>query len=116
MTTILLIVVLLLGGALAITYFLKRRVEGTVEAARQEAVSAQQQRDAAIANAQAAYEQKVAELGAEAERIRAQYEAEARKIADEANSRVAELEPLRGYAALKDAETEVQKILADAVA
>ena len=85
-------------------------------AARQQAVSAQQQRDAAIANAQAAYEQKVAELDAEAERIRAQYEAEARKIADEANSRVAELEPLRGYAALKDAETEVQKILADAVA
>jgi F0F1-type ATP synthase membrane subunit b/b' len=116
MTTILLIVVLLLGGALAITYFLKRRVEGTVAAARQQAVSAQQQRDAAIANAQAAYEQKVAELDAEAERIRAQYEAEARKIADEANSRVAELEPLRGYAALKDAETEVQKILADAVA
>ncbi len=116
MTTILLIVVLLLGGALAITYFLKRRVEGTVAAARQQAVSAQQQRDAAIANVQAAYEQKVAELDAEAERIRAQYEAEARKIADEANSRVAELEPLRGYAALKDAETEVQKILADAVA
>jgi hypothetical protein len=116
MTTILLIAVLLLGGALAITYFLKRRVEGTVAAAQQQAVSAQQQRDATIANAQAAYEQKVAELDAEAERIRAQYEAEARKIADQANSRVAELEPLRGYAALKDAETEVQKILADAVA
>ena len=116
MTTILLIAVLLLGGALAITYFLKRRVEGTVAAAQQQAVSAQQQRDAAITNAQAAYEQKVAELDAEAERIRAQYEAEARKIADQANSRVAELEPLRGYAALKDAETEVQKILADAVA
>jgi hypothetical protein len=116
MTTILLIVVLLLGVALAITYFLKRRAEGTVAAARQQAVSAQQQRDAAIANAQAAYEQKVAELDAETERIRAQYEAEARKIADEANSRVAELEPLKGYAALKDAETEVQKVLADAIA
>ena len=75
-------------------------------AARQQAASAEQQRDTAIANIQAAYEQKVAELDAEAERIRAQYEAEARKIEDEANSRVAELEPLRGYAALKDAETE----------
>ena len=116
MTAILLVIVLVLGGALVVTYFLKRRVEGTVAAARQQAASAEQQRDTAIANIQAAYEQKVAELDAEAERIRAQYEAEARKIEDEANSRVAELEPLRGYAALKDAETEVQKILADAVA
>jgi F0F1-type ATP synthase membrane subunit b/b' len=116
MTAILLVIVLLLSGALVVTYFLKRRVEGTVAAARQQTASAEQQRDAAIANIQAAYEQKVAELDAEAERIRAQYEAEARKIEDEANSRVAELEPLRGYAALKDAETEVQKILADAVA
>jgi hypothetical protein len=116
MTAILLVIVLLLSGALVVTYFLKRRVEGTVAAARQQTASAEQQRDAAIANIQAAYAQKVAELDAEAERIRAQYEAEARKIEDEANSRVAELEPLRGYAALKDAETEVQKILADAVA
>jgi hypothetical protein len=116
MTAILLVIVLLLSGALVVTYFLKRRVEGTVAAARQQTASAEQQRDAAIANIQVAYEQKVAELDAEAERIRAQYEAEAKKIEDEANSRVAELEPLRGYAALKDAETEVQKILADAVA
>ncbi len=116
MTAILLVIVLVLGGALVVTYFLKRRVEGTVAVARQQAASAEQQRDTAIANIQAAYEQKVAELDAEAERIRAQYEAEARKIEDEANSRVAELERLRGYAALKDAETEVQKILADAVA
>jgi F0F1-type ATP synthase membrane subunit b/b' len=127
MTTFLLIVVLILGVALAITYFLKRRVEKTVAAAHQQVVSAQQQRDAevarargdadaAITNVQAAYEQKVTELDAEAERIRAQYEAEARKIADEANARAAELEPLRGYAAFKDAETEVQKILAEAVA
>jgi len=116
MTAILLVIVLVLGGALVVTYFLKRRVEGSVAAARQQAASAEQQRDTAIANIQAAYEQKVAELDAEAERIRAQYEAEARKIEDEANLRVAELEPLRGYAALKDAETEVQKILVDAVA
>jgi hypothetical protein len=127
MTMFLLIVVLILGAALAITYFLKRRVEKTIAAAHQQVVSVQQQRDAevarvrgdadaAIANVQLAYERKVAELDAESERIRAHYEAEATKIADEANSRVAELEPLRGYAALKDAEMEVQKILADAVA
>src|SRR5438046_5594834 len=126
-STLLLIIVLILGVALAITYFLKRRVEKTVAAAQKQAVDAQKERDmeiarargdveVAVANAQTAYEQKVSELNAESERIRAHYEAEARKIADEANARAAELEPLRGYAALKDAEAEVQKVLAEALA
>ena len=127
MSTVLLISVLILGVALAITYFLKRRVEKTVAAAQKQAADAQKDRDAeiarartdvevAVANAQAAYEQKVSELSAESERIRTHYEAEARKIADEANARAAELEPLRGYAPLKDAEAEVQKILAETLA
>jgi hypothetical protein len=127
MTIFLLIVILLLGGGLVVTYLLKGRIEKTVDAARQEALNAKQQRDAdaaqaradanaAISNAQAAYEQKVGELDAEAERIRNQYEVETRKIADEADARLAELEPLRGYAALQDAEKEVQKVLAEAVA
>jgi len=127
MSTFLLIIVLVLGVALAITYFLKRRLEKTMAAAQKQAADAQKERDveiarargdteAAVANAQMAYEQKVSELNTESERIRAHYEAEARKIADEANARAAELEPLRGYAALKDAEAEVQKVLAEALA
>src|SRR5437763_14404836 len=98
MSTFLLIIVLVLGVALAITYFLKRRVEKTMAAAQKQAAEAQKERDveilrargdieAAVANAQTAYEQKVSELNAESERIRAHYEAEARKIADEANAR-----------------------------
>ena len=82
MSTSLLIVVLILSVALAIMYFLKRRVEKTVTDAQKQAADAQQQRDsevarargdveAAIANVQAAYEQKVAELNAESERVRA---------------------------------------------
>jgi hypothetical protein len=127
MTIFLLIVILILGGGLVVTYFLKRRIEKTVNEARQEVVNAKQHRDAdvaqaradanaAITNAQAAYEQKVGELEAEAERIRSQCEIETRRIADEAAARVAELEPLRGYAALQDAEKQVRKVLADAVA
>ena len=127
MTIFLLIAISILGGGLIVTYLLKRRIEKTVDAARQEALNAKQQRDAdiaharadanaAISNAQAAYEQKVGELDAEAERIRSHYEIETRKIADEADARLAELEPLRGYAALQDAEKEVQKVLAEAVA
>ena len=83
MTIFLLIVILILGGGLVVAYLLKRRVEKTVDAARQEALNAKQQRDAdvaqaradanaAISNAQAAYQQKVGELDAEAERIRNQ--------------------------------------------
>src|SRR5947208_9386186 len=127
MSTFLLIIVLILGVALAITYFLKRRVEKTMAVAQKQAADAQKERDveivrargdieATIANDQTAYEQKVSELNAESERIRAYYEAEATKIVDEANARAAELEPLRGYAALKDAEAEVQKVLAEALA
>jgi len=127
MTIFLLVVILILGVGLVVTYLLKARIEKTVDAARQEALNAKQQRDADVAqaradanatisNTQAAYEQKVGELAAEAERIRNQYEVETRKIADEADARLAELEPLRGYAALQDAEKEVQKVLAEAVA
>jgi T5orf172 domain-containing protein/uncharacterized protein DUF4041 len=127
MTIFLLIVILILGGGFVVIYLLKGRIEKTVDATRHEALNAKQQRDAdvaqaradanaAISNAQAAYEEKVGELEAEAERIRNQYEVETRKIADEAEARLAELEPLRGYAALQDAEKEVQKVLAEAVA
>src|SRR5207248_1161246 len=84
-----------------------------------QAAAAQQQRDteiagakaetqAAIANIQTAYDQKIADLNAEAQRIREQYETEARKLADEADARVAELEPLKGYAVLKDAYTALR--------
>jgi hypothetical protein len=123
----LLVTILILGSALVIIYIQKRRVQRTVAAAQEQAAAAQQQRDtevagakaetqAAIANIQTAYDQKIADLNAEAQRIREQYETEARKLADEADARVAELEPLKGYAVLKDAETEVHKVLADAVA
>jgi hypothetical protein len=51
MTIFLLIVILILGGGLVVTYLLKRRVEKTVDAARQEALNAKQQRDADVAQA-----------------------------------------------------------------
>lgn len=126
MTTFLLIVTVILGSALTVTYFLKRRAEKAVTGARQEAETARQQRDkevaqargeteTAVTNAQAVYEQKIAELDGQAERIREYYETEAQKLVDAANLRTAELEPLRAYAALKDAEAEVRKTLADAI-
>ena len=131
MTTFLLIVILILGCALAVIYFLKQRAERMLTAARQQAELAQQQRDEAVlrarneaqtamVNTQAAFKQKSAELAAYAEQIREYYETEARKALERTNEQLnqtlAELEPLRGYASLKDTEEEVRKTLADAVA
>jgi T5orf172 domain-containing protein/uncharacterized protein DUF4041 len=126
MTTFLLIVALILAGALAVMYFLKQRADKAAATAKQQAVVARQRCDeemtrargnaeAAIASSQAAYEQRIVELAAESERIREYYETEAQKLVDEANLSRAELEPLRAYADLKNAEAEVQKRLADAV-
>jgi hypothetical protein len=127
MTALLLIAVSILAVALAVTFFLKRRAESKIASAEQRAATAVQHRDAEVARARAeveasiastnaAYEQKVAELNAEAERIRRECELEAKRIADEADARVAALEPLKAYAALKDAEADVQKTLSEAIA
>ena len=108
MKTFLLIVILILGCALAVFYFLKQRAERMLAAAKEEAEAAWKQRNVAVArardeaqaamvNAQVACEQKSAEIDASAERIRAHYETEARKAIEEVNSRLietlAELEP-----------------------
>ena len=73
----------------------------------------------AMTNAQAAFEQKQAELDTFGESIRAHYEGEARNAVDEINARLsqtlAELEQLSGYASLKDAEAEVRNTLAEAL-
>lgn len=126
MTTFLFIAYLLLIGALAVIYALKQRADKALVAARQQTEFAQRQCDeailqarseaqTAIGNAQTNYEQKIVDLNAESERIRHHYETEARKLTDEANLRLAELEPLRAYAGLKDAETEVRKTISDAI-
>lgn len=71
---------------------------------------------AAIDNTRAAYEQKITELNAQAEGIREHYETETRKALDAANKLMADLEPLRAYTVLKDAEAEVKTTLANAIA
>ena len=89
------------------------------EVANEKIARARAEAQTAMANAQAAFEQKSDELDAAAERIREHYETEARKALEQANAQLAktlaELEPLRGYASLKDAETEVRKALAGAL-
>jgi|LakMenEpi03Aug12_release.lakeMendotaPanAssembly.Ray.scaffolds.fasta_scaffold44424_4 hypothetical protein len=131
MKTFLLIVILILGCALAVFYFLKQRAERMLAAAKADADTAWKQRaadvssireeaQAAMVKAQAVCEQKSAEMVVSSERVRNHYEAEARKAIEEVNARLtetlAELEPLRRYASLQGTEEEVRKTLADAIA
>jgi hypothetical protein len=131
MTTFLVIIILILASALAILYYLKERTEKALLAARVQADVALQERDrevsrargeaqAAISNAQTIYEAKVGELGAESERIRVHYETYAQQAHEVANKlvakTVAELESLRGYESLQNAEAEVRQTIVDAIA
>jgi hypothetical protein len=75
--------------------------------------------EASVSNAQKLVDQQLAEMKQESERIRQHYVTEARRIQTEADAAlskaVKELEPLRKYEALRDAETETQRLLADAL-
>jgi len=137
MITFFLILILLLSGAVLILYYLKQRAESRIAAAEQQAASALQTRDteverarrdadtearqargdavAAIARVQSAYDEKAAALDVESQRVREHYQTEAQKLVEAANQRVAELEPLKAYAAVRDAESEAQKVLSQAL-
>ena len=142
MITFLLVLWLVTSAALAVFYFLKQRAETAAAAARQQAETARQEsgraialaRDetaaavarargesqAAVAYAEQTLERKLAELAGESERFREHYEKEAMKVYEAATLQLeaglAEVAPLRGYASLKDAENEVRKTLAEAIA
>jgi hypothetical protein len=73
----------------------------------------------AVAEAQKQLDQQFAEVKKESELIRQHYEAEARKPQEAAEALLAkalkDLEPLRKYESLRNAEEEMKKILADAL-
>lgn len=142
MTTFLLILWLITAAALVVYYFLKRRADAAAASARQEADSTRQEsrqeiartrdeKEAAIAKARAeaqaaviyaqqTLEAKLAEVAAEADRIRSHYEKEALRVHHETTQQLeaalAELAPLRGYSTLRDAESEVRRTIAEALA
>ena len=80
---------------------------------------AQKEMDQAISDAQALVDQQVHALREEAERVRKFYGEEAKKVEDEARKTIAallsELEPLRRYAQLADAEKTIADTLARAM-
>jgi hypothetical protein len=84
-----------------------------------EAVRIQTEAHTSIANAQKLIDQHAADLKAEAERIREHYDAEARKSQEAVETSLKkshqELESLRKYESLRDTETEIKRVLAEAL-
>jgi hypothetical protein len=112
MTVLLQILVLALSCALLVMFFMKRRADRVSAALKK-------QSEASIVSMRTIFESKVAELDLEAQRIREHYEREAHKVQESAQNQVAialaELEPLRGYAHLHEAEESVRQTLAAAL-
>jgi len=92
----------------------------TQEHHERETARAHGESQAAVAYVQQTLEAKLAELASESERVRQHYETEALRVHRESTQQLeaalAELAPLRGYASLQDAENEVRKTLAEAIA
>src|SRR5262245_4909592 len=113
MTTFLLIVIAILVLALAVMWFLKRRAYGLRDRSVEELATMR-------AGAKATIESRIEALDKEAARIRAHYEAEARKsfegLTDRLSSAEREIEQLRPFAAMKDAASEAGARLSEAIA
>jgi len=107
-----------------------KKLAKSIDESRQESERLRQQFEAesqriynetqtAVAKAQESLDQQVAEMKVEFERVRQHYENEARKSQDEANTLISktlkDVEPLRKYEGLKDAEAEAQRHLTDAI-
>src|SRR5688572_27513426 len=84
-----------------------------------EAVRIRTEVQSAIASAQQLVDQQMAEVKQESERVRQHYETEARRIQDAAEVLMSkssrELESLRKYQGILNAETEAQRILTNAL-
>jgi hypothetical protein len=125
--TVFFAIVALAAIGFAIFVLLKnKQLENSLTAANQESERLRQHYDAeatriyneaqsAIAKANNSVDQQLIDLKEESERIRQHYETEALKIKKAAYATVSELEPLRKYESLKDAETEIKRIVTDAV-
>jgi hypothetical protein len=125
------ILVLLCAGAAAAVLVKNKKLEAAAGAANQECERMRQyyesetlrvynEAQASVAAAQKLIDEQVGEIKEESERVRQHYEAEARKIQEQSEALVArtmrDFEPLRKYAGLVDAQAEVQRDLATALA
>jgi Na+-transporting methylmalonyl-CoA/oxaloacetate decarboxylase gamma subunit len=133
--TIVFAILFLLALAFAVLFALRhKRLEETLQrvqaetqasvaeaqrAAEAKIAAAQRQSEISLAEAQKLIDQQLAEIQKESERVRQHFETESRKIQDAADALVAktfkDFEPLRKYEKLRDAETEAQRQMSDAL-
>ena len=117
---------LVLLGSLVAAFLITRHFRKLAATREEEAAAARQQFEnellrlqgearAAVVSAQQHVDHQIAEISQESERIRLHYENEARRIQSEADRALAQLEPLRKYLNLQNAEEEVQRVLTEAV-
>lgn len=138
MTIFLALVSLGLLIALAVFFFKNKKLtahvnqrQAEIAAAKQETAQVREQcavevarirteTEQSVNEAQKLIDQQVADLRAEAERVRQHYEGEARKIAEASQAQLAralsDVEALRKYTPLRDAEVEVRQTLETALA
>ncbi|HUI07131.1 MAG TPA: DUF4041 domain-containing protein [Verrucomicrobiae bacterium] len=137
MTIIIAILAVVCLGLFVAAFLKSKRLEklvadkdGQIAAATQEAERARQhyeseaarvfnESQASLASAQQLVDQQLESLKQESERVRQHYETEARRILSEADAKIAEtrkeLEPLRKFEGLRDAGTEIQRVLTEAM-
>jgi hypothetical protein len=127
MTVLLEILCLGLFGAAGYFYIQNKRLESELAKSRGEIISATQECDRvrtetalALDEAQKLFDGQVADLRAEAERIRKHYEAECRNAMESAHAELkkarADAEELKRFTQLRDAESDVRKTLEAAIA
>ncbi len=127
MTVLLAILCLGLFGVAGYFYIQNKRLESELAKSRSEIVSATQECDRvrtetalALDEAQKLFDGQVADLRAEAERIRKHYEAVCRNAMESAHAELkkarADAEELKRFTQLRDAESDVRKTLEAAIA
>lgn len=93
--------------------------DAEVAAAKQETARVRAETEQSVTDAQKLMDQQLADMRAEAERVRQHYEAETRKIVDASQAQLAkalqDTAELRKYAPLRDAEEEIRRVLAEAM-
>jgi len=130
MTAFFAIIAAVCVGFVVALLILNKKLESQVAAEKQEAERLRQyyesetsrvynEAQAAVAEAQKLADQQFENFKQESERVRQHYEAEARQSQEAAQVLVAktikDFEPLRKYEHLRDAESEAQRLLADAL-
>lgn len=120
MTIFLVFVTLGLLITLAVFFFKNKKLTAQVAQCAAEASRLRNETEQSIYEAQKLLDQQVADLRAESDRVRQHFETEARKIAEESQTQLAkavsEVEALRKYIPLLDAEIDVRHTLEAAIA